>query len=124
MERTTENKSTVERQVGRFQAMNYGCNDDRHTELSDAFLGFDDPEDVSRAVTHFVREVDECPTVAMVLNYKRSLETDARNAGLQQANPDCLDCYGSGFQQVPEEAKPGYPPPVRRCHCMTKAVTA
>ncbi|KKM01376.1 hypothetical protein LCGC14_1795080 [marine sediment metagenome] len=126
MERTEENKSTVQRQVGRFQAMNYGCNDDRHTELADVFLGFANPEDVSRAVTHFIRTEDQCPTVAQVLNHKLEMDRQARWT-LKRADPNCVTCSGTGWQQTTRTQR-GWPlgdvvdyDCVETCHCRRKA---
>ncbi len=126
MERTEENKSTVERQVGRFQAMNYGCNDDRHTELCVVFLGFDNTADVSRAVTHFIGTVDQSPTVAQILNYKLEMDRKARST-LKPVDPNCVTCSGTGWQQTTRTRR-GWPlgdvvdyDCVETCHCRRRA---
>jgi hypothetical protein len=122
MERTDENKSTAGAQVRRFAAMDYGLNEDRYTELTDTFLRFRNTEEVSRVVSHFIETTEKAPTVAAVLNYKRELDSIPAEAGsLTRADQGCQDCYGSGWREAPERAKPGYPPPVERCQCRTVA---
>ena len=116
MERTGENITTVERQVGRFKAMNFGCNDDRSTELSDVFLNFGSPEDVSRAVTYFIRTTEETPSVVAVLNYKTELDRKARST-LKAADPNCDTCDGTGWKQVKRRGVEA----VEICPCRLKA---
>ena len=79
------------------------------TALIDAFENAPDSARQAADVADDLQvETKYCPDVSEVWRAARALKTEKQIG--------CDEC-DDGWVQVLEEAKPGYPPPVERCHC-------